>query len=568
MKNENSKNKCEEIELLIDESIDENISIDEKKKIDEHISGCKDCSEYLNKTRELVKEINTVPTEAVYLPYQRKSEIWNKLEPGIDINRFKNGNKVIKEETSPEAVKTGNYFSKLKYIVSGIAAVLLISFIVYGVKNMKTSNDRLSQQNPLGIANFWKVSNLQGESKIGTKAMSNTDSIQEGQFILTDFNSRAELLISNIGKVIIEPNSKVVFIKGADGNNRIQLEYGTINSDMISNGKTFFVEMPSAVASDNGGSYTITIDSVGDGIVFVKSGKVDVDSPNRDAIIPAGNIVFTKKDFGVGTPFNESASQKFKSALFNYDFGKCNDACVSVLINNAKMSDAVTLANLIPNIQKAYSDQVYTKLAAFVPPPQTVHHDSLKFFNEEELNEWIDKIQVEVQVNVEKSMKEVQKSLENLQELKYISPETIKGLENLSKNWKFNIKTSPEGNYVWESDSMEFDKKQFEEDMKEMQKELEESNRENQEQLKIDMEQLKEDLKEMEKDLKEEYQNNYNFNSEELKTELKKANEEIRKAMKESHKYYKQDTINKRINIKVYDNTDPEEPIEPEADEK
>jgi hypothetical protein len=562
MKNENSKNKCEEIELLIDESIDETITIDEKKKIDEHISECNACSEYLKKTAEIVKEINSIPTEAVYLSYQKKSEIWDKLEPEIDINRYKNGNNKIKEETSVDESKSGNFISNLKYIVTGIAAVLLIGFIVYGVKNMKVSNDRLSQQNPLGIANFWKVSNLQGESKIGNAAMGKIDSIQEGQYIQTDLNSRAELLIANIGKVIIEPNSKVLFIKGTDGNNRIQLEYGTINSDMISNGKTFFVEMPSAVASDNGGSYTITIDSVGDGIVFVKSGKVDVDSPNRDAIIPAGNVVFTKKDFGVGTPFNESASPKFKTALFNYDFGVCNDACVSVLINNAKMSDAVTLANLIPNVQKAYTDQVYAKLAGFVQPPGRERRDSLKFFNEEELNEWIDKIQVEVQVNVDRSMKEVQKSLENLHELKTISPETIKGLENLSKNWKFNIKTSPRGNYVWESDSMEFDKAQFEEDMKEMQKDIEENNRENQEQLKEDMDQLKEDLKEMEKDLKENYENNYNFNSEELKTELKKANEEIRKAMIEAQKFYKQDSAHNRVKVKVNDNNDPEIPEE------
>lgn len=565
--------QCEQTELLIDEHIEGMISLKDKEAMDEHLVNCDACSDYLKETSSLVKNLSSLPAVAVNLSVQNKNDLWSRVESKIDINKYKNERSVKAEITSvnPEG---NSFFFKYRYILSGCAAVLVLLFIIYGVKNMKIENDRLSQQSAFGFGNYWKVSNLQGNSLIGDAAMSNYDSIKEGQWVQTNYNSRAELVIADIGKVIIEPNSKVVFLKSAEGDNRILVEYGTINTDMNPNAKNFFVEMPSAVATDNGGSYTLTIDSTGDGLVYVKSGKVEIESPNREAIIPAGMLVLTKKDVGVGTPFNENSSAKFKNALFNFDFGNCAGTCVATLLNNAKMSDAVSLVNMIPNVDKEYSDQVYTKLATFVAPPKPVPADSIPFLDEDEINEWIEKIQVEVQQNVEKSMKDVEKSLEQINNAEYFNEESLKDLEDFAKNWKFQIKTSPEGTYVWEEDSLGFDKEQFKKDMDEMKLDIEEYKKFNKEQLKEDMDELKEDLQEMRIELKE----NLNMNNEELKKELEKANEEMRKAMKEVEKINIPDSVRHKIKIKSKDGFEyietpevketPETPETPETEVK
>jgi hypothetical protein len=552
MKNGNKMKQlnCDEIELLIDEHIEGMISLSDKETMDEHIAGCDNCRSYLQKTESLIKNINSLPPETSNLSVQKKNELWNSVESKIDTNKYKKEYPVQTENINDEIDSKNNFFYRFRYIISGIAAVIVLGFIIYGVKNLNLNNDRLTQQSTFGLESYWKVSNIQGHSLIGNSTMSSNDSIKEGQWIQTNNDSRAELIVANIGKVIIEPNSKVIFVKGVDGNNRIMVEYGTINTVMNPNSRSFFVEMPTAVATDNGGSYTMTVDSTGDGLVYVRSGKVEIASPNRDAIIPAGSLVLTKRDIGVGTPFSENSSAKFKNALFNYDFGNCNDACVKTLLNSAKMSDAVTLVNLIPNVNKEYSDQVYTKLAAFVAPPKTISSDSIPFINEEEINQWIDKIQVEVQKNVEESMKNVEKSLENLKDMEYYNSETMKGFEDFAKNWKFQIKTSPNGNYVWEEDSAVFDKEQFRKDMEEMKEELKTNSKVNKEQLKEDMEDLKNDLEEMKSELKE----NLNLNNEELKKELQKANEEMRKAMKEVEKIQIPDSTRYKIKVKV--NTD------------
>ncbi len=554
---------CDEIELLIDEHLEGMISLSDKENMDEHTAGCDNCRSYLQKTESLIKNINSLPPEALNLSVQKKNKLWNSVESKIDANKYKKVNPIQTEFNSEESDAKNNFLYRYRYIFSGLAAVLVLGFIIYGVKNLNLNSDRLSQQSTFGLESYWKVSNIQGNSLIGNSTMSSNDSIKEGEWIQTNNDSRAELIVANIGKVIIEPNSKVVFVKGIDGNNRILVEYGTINTVMNPNSRSFFVEMPTAVATDNGGSYTMTVDSTGDGLVYVRSGKVEIASPNRDAIIPAGSLVLTKKDIGVGTPFAENSSAKFKNALFNYDFGICNDACVKTLLNNAKMSDAVTLVNLIPNVNKEYSDQVYSKLAAFVAPPKTVSADSIPYINEEELNQWIDKIQVEVQKNVEESMKNVEKSLENLKEMEYYNSETMKGFEDFAKNWKFQIRTSPDGNYVWEEDSAEFDKEQFKKDMEEMKEELKSNSKVNKEQLKEDMEDLKNDLEEMKTELKE----NLNLNNEELKKEMQKANEEMRKAMKEVEKIQIPDSVRHKVKVKVNTDNEAEKIEAPEVPE-
>jgi len=580
MKNDNynesriNLSQCEQTELLIDEHIEGMISLKDKDVMDEHLANCDACSDYLKETSLLVKNLSSLPAVALNLSAQNKNDMWSRVESKIDSDKYKNENSRKTEITSSGDTDRNNFFFKYRYIISGCAAILVLIFIIYGVKNMKIENDRLSQQSAFGFGNYWKVSNLQGNSQIGDVAMGNNDSIKEGQWIQTNYNSRAELVIADIGKVIIEPNSKVVFLKSKEGDNRIFVEYGTINTDMNPNAKSFFVEMPSAVATDNGGSYTLTIDSTGDGLVYVKSGKVEIESQNKEAIIPAGMLVLTKKDIGVGTPFNESSSAKFKNALFNFDFGNCAGACVATLLNNARMSDAVTLVNLIPNVEKEYSDQVYTKLATFVAPPKPVPSDSIPFLNEEELNQWIEKIQVEVQQNVEKSMKDVEKSLEQINNAEYFNEESLKDLEDFAKNWNFQIKTTPEGTYVWEEDSLGFDKEQFKKDMEEMKQDIEEYKKFNKEQLKEDMEELKEDLKEMKIELKE----NLNMNNEELKKELEKANEEMRKAMKEVEKINIPDSVRRKIKVNSKDGFEyietpevqesPETPETPESEVK
>ncbi|MDQ3019684.1 MAG: FecR domain-containing protein [Bacteroidota bacterium] len=561
--NLNRKNICGESEKLIDDYLDGMISLKDKVLIDKHISNCPNCTSYISENTELIKNLNRLTDKGVNLSFQKKNDFWNKIDSGINFEKHQNEMPVNTVDN-----KNSGFISKYKYFISGIAAIFLITLIIFAVKNLSLKDIQLSQQSTFGLPTYWKVANVQGSPLIGDVSMQGVDSIKEGQSITTNDSSRAELIIADLGKVLIEPNSKVIFLKSSEGNNRIMVEYGTIDADMNSKQKTFFVEMPSAVASDLNGEYTLTIDSTGDGVVYVKSGKVQIQSGNnREAIVPAGNLVITRKDLGVGTPFNENSSAKFKNALFNLDFGKCGGACVSTLLNSAKMSDAVTLVNLIDKVDNEYKDEVYTRVAKFVAPPRHVETDSIPFLDEEELNEWIDKIQVEIEENVERSIKEVEKNLEQIKQFENFNPDTLEALQDFAKNWKFKIENTPDGNYEWSEDSAYFDKEQFKKDMEEMHKDIKENIHFDKEEFKDAMEELKKELKEMKEDLN----NDLNLNSEELKKEMEKVKEEIKKSVKEIEKIEIQglpDSIKKIYKVKEKKAPeDPEEMQVPEAPE-
>lgn len=505
---------CSETELLIDEYLEGMIQLKDKEQMDEHLKDCPSCRDYLKSNELLISKLKLLADDNPYMNNEKKNELWNKIEKNVDFDRH------VKMSENAARIKSVNlnngFFSRYKYIITGIAAAIVIFAFYYIVKNTDTSHLEFADQNILGLPTYWKVSTLKGTPLIGSIPVSSNDSIKEGQFILTNDTSKAELIIASLGKVIIEPNTKVVFVKGSDGNNRIAVEYGTIEADMNSDKNEFFVELPSAIATDTKGNYKLTIDPSGDGLVYVTSGNVEVKSRNREAIVPAGNFVMTKKNAGVGTPFNENSSLLFKKALAEFDFGNCGESCVNTLIKTAKATDAVSLVNMIPLVDDKFKDEVYMKAANFVPPPNTISQDSLYFFDDEKIKVWVYKIQEDVNKHIEKTMEHIEKNLENLKEIEKLNFDTLQWLEKFNeydKYREYEFEKIPGKNmykFEYNGDTAYFDKEEFEENMKE----------------------LREELKDLNKDLKE----NLDLNKEELDREMKEMKEEIREALKDVKK--------------------------------
>jgi len=525
---------CSETEILIDEYLEGMIRVEDKELMEEHLKNCPACSEYFKNTEKLIRNLKELGDENPYLSSDKKNELWESIEKKIDFS--KHVKEAEEKRKKPADEPEQGFFSRYKYVFAGVAAILILFAFYFAIKNTEIKQVQLSEQSMFGLPTYWKVSSIRGTPLIGGNPVSSKDSIMEGQFILTNDTSEAELFIADLGRVIIEPNTKVVFIKGTDGNNRIAVEYGTIEADMVSDRKEFFVELPSAVASDTKGKYKLTIDPEGDGLVYVNSGNVEIQSPNREAIVPAGNFVMTKKNIGVGTPFNENSSIVFKKALAEFDFGNCEESCVNTLLKTAKNTDAVSLVNIIPRVDEKFRNEIYTTAANFVTPPVNISQDSLYTFDEEKMKVWIYKIQEDVEKEVKKNMKEVEKNmeeveknirdvernikqnLENLKEIEKIHFDTLQWLENLKdleKNKVYKFEMNPRKNsyrYEYKGDTVYFDKKEFDQSMKELQEELK----------KLDFDkQLKEDL---------------DKNNEELKKEMEKMKIELRNALKDVKK--------------------------------
>ncbi|MBK9332533.1 MAG: FecR domain-containing protein [Ignavibacteria bacterium] len=570
----NKENICGEIELLIDEQIEGMISLSDKQKMEIHIADCPGCKEYLKKTLETLYNLDKLNSKYGSLQKSDQENIWENVSDKINFSEH--SDKIISQNEN--TANTYTIFRKKYVWISGIAAVIAILFIFYAVKNWDFRQGNDSLQYSFGLPTYWKVVSVKGSPKINDMNMVSSDSIKEGQWITTDSVSIAELIIADIGKVTIEPDSKVILVKGADSTRQIFVEYGMVNTE-TQNGdnRAFKVGIPSAVAENKGGSYSLKIDKNGDGMIVVKSGKVDVLSTNKNAIVPAGNIVMTKNGLGVGTPFNEQSSPGFKNALFNYDFGNCNDACMNIIIDNAKMTDAVSLINIL-NGSKAVNEtkeEIYNKVANLIPPRAPVHKDSLEFFDEKELEIWIDDIQKKIETDLKGSLERLEENLskykDDMEKFYFDSAKFYFLPENFDFTEIPEVPEVPEDyenyKFKYSSDSAYFNSEEMKKEMEKMKKEIDESNKFNKEELDREMEQMDKELKELNKKLKE----NIYFNNEEFKKEMERVKEEMKRSVKEykfNEKYKFNEDDNKDntdYNSKDTENSDiPEAPKEPD----
>lgn len=530
-----TRNFCDETERLIDEYLEGTISPKDKEIMENHVSKCMDCRRYLDETSSLKLSLGTLSGNYEYLNTSEKEELWKGVESRVDFDKQRSESQ-RSSGAGTRGKSTGFHF-RYRYIYAAAALAVVAAVIFFAVRNLKFEGPVLKQQEAFGMPSYWKVSNITGTPYISNEAMAKLDSIRDGEYIITNDSSRAELFITDIGKVIVEPNTKLMIVKGEDGKNRISVEYGTIDADMQPVSNPVPVMLPSAIAMDNGSSYKLTVDQAGDGLFFVRSGKVEVISDKKQSVATAGTMLMTKKDKGVGTPFNAGSSPLLKKALFDFDFGNCDMTCVTTIVNAATDEDAITLVNMLPHVNNEYKDKLYNKAVVFAPPPPNVpRRDSIPYINEKEIEEWVEKIEVKVNENIEKNMKHLEKSLENLKVLETISMDSLEWVDHLDKHFKVKVRTHPgDFNFQFMPDSVNvyFDEKEFREEMEELQQELNKDDEERKAHFKFEMKEIQEDMKELQKELKEaELERN-----DELKKELEKAQIEVEKALKEANEH-------------------------------
>jgi len=544
MKQENNNmihKNCEQIELLVDDYLEGMISTEDRRKMEEHLSGCHNCRKYLEETVILIEKAVLLSRDEAHgrelLPTVKQKELWNRIEAKINDSLPEKGSSHIynmsglEDEYIPagssassveKITRPPSRWGAMRYYASGLAAVFILAFVIYGVNQfLKRSNDINLSDDIVEISGSpkWMVTSIKGSPLINNMVMKAIDSLAIGGYVTTDDSSKAELYVAGLGSVVIEPNSKVKLVKSVEGEHRIQLDYGSIDANILATPRTFFVDAGTVTAVDLGCSYKFSVDKAGDGLLYVRSGMVALESASgRESIVPEGKFCVTRQDIGPGTPFREDSSPKLKKALMEFDFGTCGGECVKTILSSAKKTDAVTLVNILPRVDQQYKTEVYNRVAYFYAPPKNIPTDSIpKLKRLENVNEWVDKIMEEVQKNIEDNMQRVEEHIKKFDEEKFRKQWEHNWEKNVKKNWNFDYKYE----FHPDSDSLMM----FDTEGTLSQEELDELNREMQElqlDLKIDNEEFKQEM-------------------EKVKEELKKVNEKIRQEMEEVQKEIEKD---------------------------
>jgi hypothetical protein len=216
--------------------------------------------------------------------------------------------------------------------------------------------------------------------------------LQVGQTLETNAATIATLSVAQIGRLQLEPGSRLRLVQSRIGRQQIALDRGTIHATIWAAPGQFVVDTPSAVAVDLGCMYTLHVDDNGNGTLRTTLGWVGFHRNGRESFIPAGAACATHRETGPGTPYFEDASEAFRSALLQLDSAAASlpepQSALQVVLTQARPRDALTLWHLLSRVNASDRPAVYNRLAQLVPPPASVTRDGILNLDRLMLDAW------------------------------------------------------------------------------------------------------------------------------------------------------------------------------------
>ena len=227
----------------------------------------------------------------------------------------------------------------------------------------------------------WAVERLAGRPAIDGKAIDARGRLRRGTWLETGEEGKARVTVGQIGRVDVDPNSRLQLVQARGWEHRMALQHGTIHAQIWAPPKFFVVDTPSAVATDLGCAYTLTVDPSGAGLVRVTSGWVGFEHRGRESFIPVQAVCATRPGVGPGTPYYEDAPAGYAEALRILDFGAAGDPARAVALDtvlaSARKRDALTLWHLLTRGTIDERRRVFDRMSALVAPPAGVTREAV-----------------------------------------------------------------------------------------------------------------------------------------------------------------------------------------------
>jgi Putative zinc-finger/FecR protein len=234
----------------------------------------------------------------------------------------------------------------------------------------------------------WEVIRLDGTPTIGSQSVIQTAQLGEGQWLETDGQSRAQVSVGGIGRVEVEPNTRVKLVETRVTEHRLSLERGRLQATIWAPPRLFFVDTPSAEAIDLGCAYTLEVDDDNRGLLHVTSGWVALLLNGRESKVPAGALCATRPEIGPGTPYFEDAPQPLQQALTKLDFEGGGARALDLVLADARARDTLTLYHLIARVDESDRGRVYDRLAGYNQPPAGVTREGVTRLDSDMLVLW------------------------------------------------------------------------------------------------------------------------------------------------------------------------------------
>jgi hypothetical protein len=241
----------------------------------------------------------------------------------------------------------------------------------------------------------WEVLRLDGSPSVGAQPVDGVGRIGVGQWIETDFRSRAAIKIGEIGSVEVAPNSRLRVVMVRPGENRLALARGEIQARITAPPRLFFVDTASGTAVDLGCEYKLETSEDGSGLLQVTKGWVSFEWHGLESLVPAGARCKTRPRTGPGIPYFDDAPESVKQALEaleTFDSDDQRSEALRIILAESRVRDTLTLWHLLARVGIGDRERVFDRIAALTPVPAGVSRDQALKLDPETLKRWKDEL--------------------------------------------------------------------------------------------------------------------------------------------------------------------------------
>jgi len=218
----------------------------------------------------------------------------------------------------------------------------------------------------------WALQRVAGAPRVDGALLGAAGAMRVGQWLETDDSSRATIAVGAIGRVDVQPGTRVRLVRAEATDHRLALAFGAIHAKVDAPPRLFFVDTPVGTAIDLGCEYTLETDATGLGLLHVTGGFVEFAWSGVRSIVPVAAYAVTRPGHPPGVPYVSDAPAALRQALDSYAFGSGGGDAVRAALAAARSEDAISLWHLLSRVDAPQRGTVYDRLAALVPPPVEV----------------------------------------------------------------------------------------------------------------------------------------------------------------------------------------------------
>jgi hypothetical protein len=358
--------------------VDGALPASEKVEFERHLVSCAEC-------RREVAFINSLRQQAAALPQRLEPprDLWPEIAGRIAPKR--NWRQILATAASRlKSLFIGKSRDAGDWRVWGLRGAMAIALLVLmmgGIRFVWQSRQAA-----------WEVAPLAGAPQIGGQRLDTVGKLAVGEWLETDDSSRAKIAVGMIGHVEIAPQTRIRLVKARLTDHRLALARGKLHAEIWAPPRIFFVETPSALATDLGCEYTLEMNDEGFGRLHVTRGYVSLaNQQGPESVVPAGAFCEIRPGTGPGTPYSDIASDTLRAALEQFDLAIGRAEALNIVLAAAREPDSFTLWHLLFRVDAAERGRVYDRMVEFVSPPPGVTRAGVLQGDQRMLNLWAEK---------------------------------------------------------------------------------------------------------------------------------------------------------------------------------